>query len=638
MRLLKVIMTATAIFQLLICSSVHAVPMQKSDDKSAVSSEDLLPDDLFQDSGSPSEMYDPTIETPVSRIKYFLSKGMYSVALETIASLSEEERNRPDIIGLKAAALIGKNDFASALNEYNSLKNRNDATARSFLIIADMLLKKNQPFAAMMACQSGLMRDVQSARLLYQMGYAYDQMGKADTALSYYKGAVRNSTLERQRSAIEKAIAVAYYKLNDYENARNVLIGKTLEGADSGLKSIIDAKYYVSQGNYDQAISLLDKAKESPRYLAAELTRAQVFIVNSESEQALKLLNELAINFNYSNFSDTLKLTRALAFQTGGNAAKSLDLLKSFEHPELIPNIHMIKAITYYSLNDNKSAIEELKQTVLPYTELAAMPDFENYLNQPSLGPDLGLAYFCLDQRYYTQAINIARKAAEKSKDNVFFRFILAESYQQTGKFTPAIKELIKINDVFKGSYAAKFFLSQAYARAGMLSEAAKTYKSLTEERPDFIQANLIYGKLLSDHSKWEEARKVYEHGLNFMPESPHLLISLGWTLAQLNETASLENLMQIIEKNEKIEPVSLLHLKGWAAFEKGEFSKAEEWLTSALDKAPGDPEICYHLGMAMMKSGHKEMAKNLLKQSLLFDIQKERYQKGINQILQENQ
>ena len=587
-----------------------------------------------------SEKLDETNQLPINKLNYYLNNGDYGSVLETITRLSKTEKNIPEIIGIKAAALIGKDDFTAAMNEYNLLKNRNDTSGRPFSIIANMLILKKKPFATIMVCQSGLMRNIKSAKLLYQMGYAYNLLGKTETALAYYKGAESANHVShelKQPADIEKAIAGAYYKLNDYEKARNALKSNGLKDTDSGITLIINAKYYASKGNYDKAISLLDTAQKSSRYLGAALTKAQFFILNSQPNKAIDLLNDLDIAFRQNNYSDILNLTKALAFLIDGKAEISLDLLEKIKQPEKIQDIHMLKAITYFSMNKKKKAIEELKQTPLPYSELSVLPDFEKYLNQPSIGPDIGLAFFCIDQKFYNRAISIAEKAYKKSQNNILLNFILAECYLKTENFSPAIKELLKINDTFKGSYALQFYLSQAYAKAGMINDASKTYRSLTEARPDFIMANLVYGKLLSDFSKWAEAREVYENGLNFMPDSPQLQMSLGWILVYSDELDSLDNLLQIIEKNKKIEPASLLHLKGWAAFKNNDFPKAEELLTKALETAPGDPEICFHLGMTMMKTDKKDAGKNLLQQSLLFKEQRGKYQDTINKILLQN-
>ena len=145
----------------------------------------------------------------------------------------------------------------------------------------------------------------------------------------------------------------------------------------------------------------------------------------------------------------------------------SLELLEKVKHPEKIKSIHMLKAITHFSLNEKKRVVEELKQTALPYSELAVSKKFENYLNEPSLGPTIGLAFFCLDQKFYKQAIEIAEKAYSKQSNNVLLNFIIAESYLQNNQYSLAIKELINLSDTFKGSYALKFYLSQAYSKAG---------------------------------------------------------------------------------------------------------------------------------------------------------------------------
>lgn len=564
----------------------------------------------------------------VNEVKIYLNNGNYNAALAMIDELSGKEKNKPEIISLKITALIGKNEFSSAMAEYKILKDREDTTSKNFSQIADMLLLKKKPLAAMMVCQSGLMRDIKSVKLLYQMGYCYNMLGKPNVALAYYQGAksANNVTPELKQKNITRAIALSYYKLYDFENARKTLKKYNVEDTDSGIKMIIDAKYYASKGNYDEAISLLDKAHNSSKSLEADLIKAQLLILNSNPDEAIHLLNDLDRLYGKPNFLDVLKLTKSLAFLSVSKSEKSLDLLENIEHPDKINNIHMLKAITYFSLGKQKKVIEELKQTSLPYSELASSPEFERYLNQPSLGPDIGMAFFCLDQKYYLQAVAIAHEAAKKSKKNVLLNFLLAESYLLTENHSLAIKNLVKINDVFKHSFALKFYLSQAYAKAGMLDEATKTYKLLTGERPDFIKADLVYGKLLGDFSKWDEARKVYENGLNFMPDSPLLQISLGWTLVHLKKLDSLNGLLQIMEKNKKIGAASFLHLKGWTAFLNNNYSEAEELLTKAIEASPGDPEICFHLGMTLMKSGKQGVATNLLQQSLLFEKQRKKY------------
>jgi len=575
-----------------------------------------------------------------ARLKFMLEDKQYGSVLSNINKLSEPEKNKEEVISLKAAALAGLGDFDSAMKEYSRLKNIENSLGKSYSVIADVLLKKKKPFAALVVCQTGLMQDVNSANLLYQAGYSYGLLGKTETSLVYLKAAdsanILSHKLESQYD-IKRAIAAAYYKLNDFESAKKAIERSALDDLDNGFRLIINAKYQASIGNFGKAITILDEAQSTSRATEAILIQAQLQILNSKPDLAIKLLDSLDPSPKRNNFSDILKLIKSLAYLTSNEATLSLRLLEELERPENVQNIHMLKAITYFALNKKSKVIEELKKASLPYSELATLPGFEKYLNEPSLGADIGLAFFCLDQKFYNQAVIIAEKAARKFNGNIFLNFIVAESYLQAEKFPKAINELVKINERFKGSYALQFYLSQAYAKAGMVKEATQTYRILTDERPDFVLANLVYGKLLSDHSEWNKAREVYENGLNFMPDSPNLQISLGWSLASLDELDALDTLLQIMKKNKKVGRESLLHLEGWAAFKRNDFSLAENLLSKALASAPGDPEICYHLGRAMLKNGKTKVAKNLLQQSLLFKRQRKRYKQVIEGLLAQN-
>ena len=43
-------------------------------------------------------------------------------------------------------------------------------------------------------------------------------------------------------------------------------------------------------------------------------------------------------------------------------------------------------------------------------------------------------------------------------------------------------------------------------------------------------------------------------------------------------------------------------------------------WKEDALEQNPGDPEICYHLGMAHLAADHPETARHLFTYAMYFD------------------
>lgn len=161
-----------------------------------------------------------------------------------------------------------------------------------------------------------------------------------------------------------------------------------------------------------------------------------------------------------------------------------------------------------------------------------------------------------------------------------------------------------------------------------MHQEALKNYAALSKERPDFLLTQLAYGEMLKRLGQWDKARNAYEWSLNFKPDSVPLLISLGWTLAHLKDLEALAPVLRTLKANKKTKPGSILHLEGWAAYQRKDLPRAVELLAQALEAAPGNPEVCYHLGMAYIATEDHQKAENLLEQAFLFPEQREKYKK----------
>jgi len=624
---------------ILILIIVGFVSLNYSFDVKAVQITDMESNDLLdQYSDMPQfEIMDEENQTPINELKYYLHIGSYSSVLEAIANLSEEEKNKSDIISIKAAALIGKDDFALALNEYNRLKNRKDTSSQHFSIIANMLLKKKKPSAALMVCQSGLMRNIKSAKLLYQMGYAFDSLGKPRTALVYHKQAkpadITSHEL-KQQTAIDRSIAVAYYKLNDFEKAKNAIKGYDIIGAKSGLSLIINAKYHASIGDYDKAISILDDAQESSKYLEAYLTKVQVLILNSKPKEAIDLLHDFELGSPQSNLMGSVEVIRSLAYLLMNRPKDSLAIVDSIKKSGNKPaNIELVMATIHMALGDKPSAIQALKGAPMPFAEISTHDSLLNHMGPPALGPIFGLAYFCLDQGFYRQTEEIVKDAMAKTPNNIFLHFLLAESYRRTGKHKLALSEFKHLTRLMPESYALRFIHSKTYEEAGMPKQAINSYAKLSKDRPDFLLAQLAYGKLLERSGEWSNARLVYESSLNFNPDSIHLLTVLGWTLIQLQDFKALAPIIRKIKDKSKAKSSPFWHLEGWRAYKKKNYPKAVEDLSKALNATPGDPEICYHLGMALYSSGQKDVANNLLKQAFFFPEQKEKYLKAVEKL-----
>ncbi|MCK4787694.1 MAG: tetratricopeptide repeat protein [Desulfobacteraceae bacterium] len=569
-------------------------------------------------------------------LKEALAKGSYDLVLNEIAGMPEEEKSGPEILSIKIAALIGKRDFTEAEKEVSRLVKRSRVPERFLAMIARMYLRMNRPFEAMKICQTGLMENIRSPAILFEMGRCYDALGKTKTALIYYEKADRLDDAGKviNRRTLKETIAIAYLKLNEFEKAKDVFIDQASQGTVSVIHLIALAKYHASQGELERSINTIDKAIKGTNFQAPIITKAHFLVLAGESQKAINLLKEMKQNYSGSYPKESIELTMSLAYLVMNDTKNALASLERIERSgKGIPNIEVTRSIIFLAMGKKQLVTQELSRASIPFSEMATHQALQNHLEPPSLGPTLGLVYFCLDQGYYTQAIKISQKSLAKTPDNIFLHLTLAQSYQRLGKNTKALSEYRRISEIMPESFALRFQLARACDKAGLHQEALRYYTNLSKERPDFVVAQLAHGGLLERLGQWDRAKDVYESGLNFQPNSVRLLTSLGWTYSHTKDFDSLTGLLRTLKANNKAKPASIWHLEGWCAYQRKDFLKATELLTKALEANPGNPEICYHLGMALRSSGEHLKADNLLEQTLLFPEQREKYEKTIEKI-----
>ena len=629
------IMLIIVIFHAFVLSSSDATPIHQSPEVDDISSEQILQNELGQ-----ALQYEDIIgpfQLKVVELKKNLTEGSYDLVLSKIAQLSENEVENPEILSIRIAALIGVKKLAEAKKEISRLYIHKNIPEESFTMIAQMHLKTNKHFEAMRVCQKGLEKNMRSPRLLFVAGMIHDSIGQSKTALIYFKKAAEldRTTEFINKNVLNRAIANSYLKLKDFKRAKDVFNNEEKKEPKSLIEKITFAKYYASRCEYSKAIDILDNTENKERIPIVDIIKAQIFILEREPEKAIGLLSGLEQQAPQSYSRGSAEMITSLAYLLLNDPKEALSSLAKIKRSDnKPPNLELVLAIIHLTLKDKQSAIQALRRAPMPFLEMSTHDSLQDHLEPPSLGPALGYTYFCLDQGYYRQAVEIVKYAISKAADNIFFHFLLAESYRRMEKYNLALAEFKQLKELMPESYALRFQLCKAYEEAGMRQEALKAYAELSKERPDFLLVQLAYGGLLERLEKWDIARDTYALSLNFKPDSVPLLTSLAWTLTKLQDFETLTPVLRTLKANNKTKPSSIWHLEGWGAYLRKDYPKAIELLTKAMDATPGEPELCYHLGMAYFSIGQRQEAENLLWQAFLFPKQREKYQKQTEGIL----
>ncbi|MCB1464957.1 MAG: tetratricopeptide repeat protein [Nitratireductor sp.] len=194
------------------------------------------------------------------------------------------------------------------------------------------------------------------------------------------------------------------------------------------------------------------------------------------------------------------------------------------------------------------------------------------------------------------------------------------------------------------------------------VDEAKKILRSLVEEEPEDLIAQMTLGGVLSQHEEYEEAARVYdaavEHlgepeandwklyyrrgiayerlkqwanaepnfkrALELSPDQPDVLNYLGYSWIDMG--IHLDEGMEMIRKAVKLKPRSgfIVDSLGWAHYRLGDYEDAVRELERAVDLMPQDPVVNDHLGDAYWKVGRRLEATFQWNHALAFEPEQE--------------
>lgn len=117
---------------------------------------------------------------------------------------------------------------------------------------------------------------------------------------------------------------------------------------------------------------------------------------------------------------------------------------------------------------------------------------------------------------------------------------------------------------------------------------------------------------------QFDNAINVYEDLLTRNPQTTIAANNLAMLLVSYrNDAASLDRARELAEGLSGSTDASYVNTRGWVRYKRGEYEEALPLLQQAVDQSPDSPVMRYHLGMAQLKLGNKESARQNLEQAL---------------------
>ena len=221
----------------------------------------------------------------------------------------------------------------------------------------------------------------------------------------------------------------------------------------------------------------------------------------------------------------------------------------------------------------------------------------------------------------------------------------VARAYVAAGDADGALASLERRAEEHPDDAVAFDLLGGLLARLGRLDEAEAALREAMRLRPDWLVPYRQLGGMLREGGEEAEAVEVYRAALEQDPDDPGVLFELAMALYaggdMAEAIATYERLMEVLpdaevainnygalvadyahEDPERLaraldlasrfrtrDDANLLDTLGWLHYRNGDFPVATTFLERAALLAPENPQIRYHLGMALHRSGRDERA-----------------------------
>lgn len=255
---------------------------------------------------------------------------------------------------------------------------------------------------------------------------------------------------------------------------------------------------------------------------------------------------------------------------------------------------------------------------------------------------------FYLNQQNYIGARDEFRMAIEKSPNDMEVSQSYIKVLVATGKQEEALTWLAEEAKKKPNDGLFPFLMAEVLLTQKKYNEAEVQYEKSLQLMPLNNQVYIRLANLSAIQNNWDKSVKVLLAGVAAILDDDELQLKLAsayemsgnfdkaleiyedlyWkdsrnivvanNIAMLltdykGDNYSLEKALKIAARFESSSDPALLDTLGWVYFKKGDFDRALPLLKKAVNAAPNEAVLRYHLGMAYNKMGDKAAAKDNL-------------------------
>ena len=342
--------------------------------------------------------------------------------------------------------------------------------------------------------------------------------------------------------------------------------------------------------------------QNKPADANARLDLAQLLARMGRPDQSLPILEKLA-----ADQPTNLTALRALfdvqmARNDFGGARRSAELVQA-ARPELSAGNYM---------NGLVEQADGKLDTARAFFERAAA------ISPDTVEPVTALARLDLSQQHPGQAIDRVDRFVARFPKNATARNL-------KGEILASLKRTSEALDSFSDAFALAPNWSMPYRNraatelaAGAKNDAIKTLQDGIKASNDDAELVTDLARIYERSGRTDDAIAQYEALLLRKPDSTTAANNLAMLLVTYRtDRASLDRARQLAARLSNSKNPALVDTWGWVLYKRGEYADAIRALQEAVDESSHTPPLLYHLAMAQLKTGDRDIARSTLEEAL---------------------
>ncbi len=431
---------------------------------------------------------------------------------------------------------------------------------------------------------------------------------------------------------VKVRVASLLFEQRKFDQAKEILDSIKAENTNMPSAQLLAARFLVNEKKYQDANDSFQAIiKEYPKWDApyyylglshfsrgniqqTEIALAKALELNKSNSAYFALMAR--IQLAKGNFAESRKNALAALRLNPQNirAAEVLGkaLIGMKEYTQAVSVLTQILNVT----PEDKTILESLAIASLGSKDKENGEKYLNKLLAVDPGHSRGLALH-MGLKYPDNiegATLFIRKQLKKVPEDVRVLFILGNMLYSQGDTDEALHYLELARKQQPDNAQVYLAIARIYAAAGEREKALEQYQAILSRQPKSIPALMGIADLEELDGNSVKAAEYYNKILEIAPNNALAANNLAWIIAE-EDDGDLGRALQLsmIAKQEQPDSIQIIDTLGWVHFKRKAYALAIGQFEFALEKAPGNPMLLYHLALAYDAQGEKEMAQKTL-------------------------